>query len=34
MDVKKNIDDIAFLEELYALPDERAILTSGGKGVR
>ena len=31
MDVEKNIADIAFLEELYALPDERAILTSGGK---
>jgi len=31
MDVEKNIADIAFLEELYALPDERPILTSGGK---
>ena len=28
MDVEKNIADIAFLEELYALPDERPILTS------
>jgi hypothetical protein len=31
MDVEKNIADIAFLEELYALPDERPILTSGRK---
>ena len=31
MDVEKNIGDIAFLEELYALPDERPILTSGRK---
>lgn len=29
MDVEKNIADIAFLEELYALRDERPILTSG-----
>ena len=31
MDVEKTIADIAFLEELYALPDERPILTSDGK---
>ena len=32
MDVEKNIADIAFLEELYALPDERkAILAVGEK---
>jgi hypothetical protein len=29
MDVEKSIADIAFLEELYALPDERPILISG-----
>jgi hypothetical protein len=29
MDVEKSIADIAFLEELYALPDERPILTFG-----
>ena len=31
MDVEKSIADIAFLEELYALPDERPVLTSGGR---
>jgi hypothetical protein len=30
MDVEKNIADIAFLEELYSLADERPIRTSGG----
>ena len=31
MDVEKSIADLAFLEELYALPDERPIRTSGGE---
>ena len=31
MDVEKNIADVAFLEELFAHPDERPILTSGEK---
>jgi hypothetical protein len=31
MDVEKNIADIAFLEELYALPDMRPIATSAEK---
>ena len=34
MDVEKNIADIAFLEELYTLPDERPNPTSGGQAAR
>jgi hypothetical protein len=31
MDMEKSIADVAFLEELYALPDERPTLTLSGR---